>query len=418
MAENDPKAAPLGEEIAPSDKSIPQKQVVAQEGKPADDKTAPSIPDLKSSAQEKKPPESPPEKKVPEGKAAPPKSPKPGKPTVSPSPPKPNAGDKNKEGGDKSDKSPKPPPPEKPPKPQEMPGTGKKEQTVFLKISDLHAYHTFRTHPFQVKDNVEMQELSKEIGEIGIQHPLVVRPRLEGGYEIISGHRRQRASELAGFEKVPCIVRHYNDFEAFQAMKAANRQRPEPLPSEKARLLDLELEAIKCQGSRDEERQRPDGTPIEKGKRSNEIVAENNNMSVKKVQRYISLTKLNSALLDLVDAKKIAFIPAVELSSIRPEHQSYIAEVIESVGVTPSLAQAQLMRELDAKNKLNSDVIEGIMLDEKKREDKVIISSAELFKYFGPDKTPREMKEVIISLLEERAKSLGIAPPTQDQKEK
>ena len=292
-----------------------------------------------------------------------------------------------------------------PPKPEAPLPKHKKEQTVQLDIAELHAFHTFGAHPFQVKDNAKMQDLASQIREIGIQHPLVVRPREAGGYEIISGHRRHRASELLGYEKVPCIVRNYDDFEAFKAMKAGNEQREETLPSEKAHLLAMELNAIKKQGARDGD-----------GRRSDEVVGENNNMTGKQVQRYIKLTELNPDLMELVDSKKIGFTTAVELSFISQKSQLYIADAIESVGATPSLSQAQRMRELEKLGMLKPDAIDGIMLEEKKEEVRVIISSKELSQYFGPDQTPREMKEKIMSLLDDWAKTQpNVEKPDQEQ---
>lgn len=215
-------------------------------------------------------------------------------------------------------------------------------------------------------------------------------------YEIIAGHRRQRASELAGFANMPCIVRNMTDDEAILAMTDDNlRHRERILPTEKAQSLKMQVEAIKHQGSR------PGEEDKDAGKRSTQVVGDRNGMNYKQVQRYIRLTELVPDLQKMVDEKKLAFTPAVEISFIRPKNQRYIAVSIEGQQSSPSLSQAQKMRELDKDGKLNGDVIDGILSQEKKEVDKVIINSAELEKYFGKDKSPREMKDKIISLLDD-----------------
>lgn len=268
---------------------------------------------------------------------------------------------------------------------------------VYLKLSELHAFHTFREHPFQVKDDDKMAELVGTIKEHGVMTPATVRPEKDGnGYEIIAGHRRHRGSELAGLEELPCIVRNMTDVEAVREMKNSNKQRGEPLPSELAKLLDLEVEAIKHQGGRLE-----GVAPGDVGKRSVEIVGENNGMNYKKVMRYIRLNSLVPELMDMVDNKKMGFMPAVELSYIKPKNQQLIAVSIEGEQSSPSHAQAKQLRELDQQGKLNGDVIDGILSEKKKEDRGVIISMAELEKYFGKEVTPIKMKEQIMSLLDE-----------------
>jgi len=297
--------------------------------------------------------------------------------------------------------------------PIDAPRPSEQEQIIYIKLSELHPFNTFRKHPFGVRDDAEMKDTVKSIKEIGVQSPALVRPREDGGYEIISGHRRHKASELAGYADMPCIVREMNDFEAVKAMKEGNKQRTEILPSEKARLLDLELESIKRQGSRgDLSAPGKNGNKEEAAKRSNAVVAENNNMSVKNVQRYIKLNELVPDLMKMVDEKKIAFTPAVELAHVKPKNQRYIAVSIEGQGSTPSLSQAQRMRELEEKKLLNPDVIDGILLEQKKEVDKVILNTQELSQYFGQDKTPREMKDTIMKLLDEwKGQQKEIATP-------
>ncbi|MFA7461904.1 MAG: ParB/RepB/Spo0J family partition protein, partial [Anaerovoracaceae bacterium] len=262
------------------------------------------------------------------------------------------------------------------------------EQIVFINLSELHA---FKNHPFGVRDDEEMRAMVESVKDKGVTQPAIVRPREDGGYEIVSGHRRQKASELAGYFEMPCIVRNLTDEEAITQMVEDNtNQRESILPSERAKALKMQLEAIKQQGAR-----------TGNGQRSNEVVAERNKMTVKQVQRYIKLNELVPDLIKMVDEKKIAFTPAVEMSFIKPKNQRHIAIAIEGQQSAPSLSQAQRMRDLDQKKLLNSDVIDGIMLEEKKEVDKVIISSQELSQYFGKEKTPREMKDTIIKLLDE-----------------
>ena len=287
-----------------------------------------------------------------------------------------------------------------PPEPKEAPRAGEQEQIVYLNLSELFA---FKDHPFQVKDDEEMRAMVESVKDKGVTQPAIVRPREDGGYEMVSGHRRMKASELAGFANMPCIVRNLTDEQAITQMVEDNtNQRENILPSERAKALKMQLEAIKRQGARgDLGTSGQDGPKLENGQRSNQIVAERNKMAVKQVQRYIKLNDLVPDLMKLVDEKKIAFTPAVEMSYIRPKNQRYIAVAIEGQQSAPSLSQAQRMRELDQKNMLNGDVIDGIMLEEKKEVDKVIISSQELGQYFGKEKTPREMKDQILKLLDE-----------------
>lgn len=285
------------------------------------------------------------------------------------------------------------------------------EQVVYIKLSELHP---FKNHPFQVRDDDEMRAMVESVKDKGITNAAVVRPREGGGYEMVSGHRRMKASELAGFADMPCIVRNLTDEQAITQMVEDNTtQRESILPSERAKALKMQLEAIKRQGARgDLATSGQDGPKLENGQRSNQIVADRNKMAVKQVQRYIKLNDLVPDLMKMVDAKKIAFTPAVELSYIKPKNQRYIAIAIEGQQSAPSLSQAQRMRELDQKNMLNGDVIDGIMLEEKKEVDKVIISSQEPSQYFGKDKTPREMKDQILKLLDEwKGKQKEIAKP-------
>ena len=287
---------------------------------------------------------------------------------------------------------------EQPAEPTPPPRPVEEQKIVYLKLSELHPFHTFREHPFKVvDDSPRMQELLSSIKAQGVFTPATVRPEKDGnGYEIIAGHCRMRGSELAGLEELPCIVRDMDDHEAVQEMKNSNKQRGDPLPSELTRLLDLEVEDIKHQGGRLKGVAEGDI-----GKRSVEIVGEEHGMNYKKVMRYIRLNSLVPELLDMADAKRIGFMPAVELSYIKPKNQRFIAVSIEGEQSSPSVAQAKRMRELDKDGKLTPDIIDGILSEEKKEVDRVIITTDELNKYFGKEFTPRQMKDQIIALLDD-----------------
>lgn len=322
------------------------------------------------------------------------KAPKPPKAEKAAKPPK----------AEKTPEPPAPPEPVTPPEPIDATRPGEVEQIVYLNLSELHP---FKDHPFQVKEDEEMRAMVSSVKDKGVTQPAIVRPREDGGYELVSGHRRHRASELAGMFNMPCIVRNLTDEQAITQMVEDNtNQREQILPSERAKALKMQLDAIKRQGARG---------PVEgidPGKRSNEVVAERNKMTVKQVQRFIKLNDLVPELLDMLDKKAIGFTPAVEISCIKPKNQRYIAVAIEGQQSGPSLSQAQRMRELDQKKMLNPDVIDGIMLEEKKEADKVIISSQELAEYFGKDKTPREMKDQILQLLGDwKAKQPELSKP-------
>lgn len=278
------------------------------------------------------------------------------------------------------------------------------EQVVRIPHGKLHS---FKNHPFNVDTTTtKFRAFVASIRAHGVTQPAVVRPDGKDGYEIVSGHRRDAGSIVAEIPYTPCIIRALSDDQAIQQMVEDNVNNREITTMELARALKQQLDSIKHQGARQALDEKNYTSDIDK--RSNEVVAERNGMSVKQVQRHIALTKLIKPLQDLVDGKemdgkalKISFTPAVELSYIRPQSQEYIAVAVEGQQSTPSLAQAQRMRELDQKGILNGDMIDGIMLEEKKEVDKVIISGAELDKYFGKDKTPKEMKEQIIRLLDE-----------------
>lgn len=324
------------------------------------------------------------------------KSPPAGKEARAEKTPQPQEPAKTPPGADGQAPQPKSPVQAEPAQPQEAPRRGD-EQIVYLKLSDLHA---FKDHPFQVRNDEEMRAMVSSVKDKGVTQPAIVRPHEDGGYEIVSGHRRQKASELAGFTDMPCIIRNLTDEQAITQMVEDNtNQRENILPSERAKALKMQLEAIKHQGAKNFTSGQID--PKDAGKRSNEIVAERNKMTVKQVQRYIKLNDLVPDLQKMMDGGQVKFTPAVELSYIKPKNQQYIAVAIESQQSSPSLSQAQRMRELDQKGVLNGDVIDGIMMEDKKEVDKVILTGAELGKYFGKETTPREMKDQIIKLLDD-----------------
>jgi hypothetical protein len=292
---------------------------------------------------------------------------------------------------------------------------GKKETIVYIDHTELHP---FKDHPFQVRNDNDMKSLVDSIKERGFDQAALVRPREEGGYELVAGHRRQQAAILAGLKNLPCVIREMTDEQAILAMTESNfTYRTEILASERAAALKMQLDAIKRQGERFSGV--ADG---DIGKRSNEIIAEKNKMGAKTVQRYIALNNLTPDMMKLVDDKKIPFMAAYETSFIRPKNQDYIALTVETQGSAPTHPQAQRMRELDAKNLLKHDTIDGIMLEEKKEVRQVIISSQELDKYFGVEKSPKEMKDTILKLLDEyKAKQppeLGKPDKKKDQPEK
>ena len=300
--------------------------------------------------------------------------------------------DSHTPGGTKTAPAVEPPVPEQPAEPKDA-TRAVKEEVVYLDLSELHA---FKDHPFEVRDDAEMQALVESVKTGGVNQPALVRPREGGGYEIVAGHRRQKASELAGFRNMPCIVREMTDDEAILAMTDDNlRHREHILPMEKARALKQQVEAIKHQGVALKNVAEGDI-----GKRSTEVVGARNGINYKQVQRYIRLNELVPELQKMVDEKKLSFTPAVEISFIRPKHQQYIAVSIEGESA-PSLSQAQRLRELDRDGKLNPDIIDGILSEQKKEVDKVILTTAELSKYFGQEATPRQMKDQIIALLDE-----------------
>ena len=272
------------------------------------------------------------------------------------------------------------------------------EKVIDIPLTQLHP---FKNHPFKVTDDESMLETAESITKHGVLVPVIARPREEGGYELISGHRRKRASELAGKETLPCIVRNLDDDAATIIMVDSNIQRENILPSERAFAYKLKLEALDRQLGRPPKENVGQVVPTYSGKRSTEIIGDQTGESYKQVQRFIRLTELVPELLDMVDAKKIAFNPAVELSYLKPHEQVQLMEAMDMEQSTPSLSQAQRLKKYSQDGKLTLDVMTAIMSEEKKGEpEKVTLTGEKLKKYFPKSYTPQQMEETIIKLLE------------------
>lgn len=272
----------------------------------------------------------------------------------------------------------------------------KREQVQQIPIEELFP---FKEHPFKVLDDEAMQRTVESVAQYGVLAPLIARPRSEGGYEIISGHRRQHAAELAGLDTLPVIVREMTDDAAVILMVDSNLQRENILPSERAFAYKMKLEAIKKQGARSD---LTSGQFVQKSKLSIEQVAEGTGEGYKTVQRFIRLTNLIPELLDLVDEKKISFNPAVELSYLDEAQQRDFLQAMDETQNAPSLSQAQRMKKLAQEGKFTYEVAFAIMGEAKKDElDKVVIKNDTLKKYFPRSYTPRQMEDVIIKLLEQ-----------------
>ena len=271
-----------------------------------------------------------------------------------------------------------------------------REQVQQIPIGELFP---FKNHPFKVLDDESMQRTVESVEQYGVLSPLIVRPRPEGGYEIISGHRRQHAAQLAGLETLPVIVRNMDDDAAVLLMVDSNLQRENILPSERAFAYKMKLEAIKNQGARSD---LTSGQIVQKSKLSIERVAEDAGEGYKTVQRFIRLTNLIPELLDMVDEKKIAFNPAVELSYLDESQQRDFLEAMNDTQNAPSLSQAQRLKKLAQEGHFSYDVAFAVMGEEKKDElDKVVIKNDTLRKYFPRIYTPKQMEDTIIKLLEQ-----------------
>ena len=270
-----------------------------------------------------------------------------------------------------------------------------REQVQQIPIGELFP---FKNHPFKVLDDESMQRTVESVEQYGVLSPLIARPRPEGGYEIISGHRRQHAAQLAGLETLPVIVRQMDDDAAVLLMVDSNLQRENILPSERAFAYKMKLEALKNQGARSD----LTSPQVAAKFRSDDAVAKDQGISGDTVRRYIRLTNLVPELLDMVDEKKIAFNPAVELSYLDTNQQRDFLEAMQDTQNAPSLSQAQRLKRLAQEGHFSYDVAFAVMGEEKKDElDKVVIKNDTLRKYFPRSYTPKQMEDTIIKLLDQ-----------------
>ena len=273
-----------------------------------------------------------------------------------------------------------------------------REQVQQIPIGELFP---FKNHPFKVLDDESMQRTVESVEQYGVLSPLIARPRPEGGYEIISGHRRQHAAQLAGLETLPVIVRNMDDDAAVLLMVDSNLQRESILPSERAFAYKMKLEALKNQGARSDLTCGQIGHKLN-GAKARDIVADESGDNARNVQRFIRLTNLVPELLDMVDEKKIAFNPAVELSYLDESQQRDFLEAMNDTQNAPSLSQAQRLKKLAQEGHFSYDVAFAVMGEEKKDElDKVVIKNATLRKYFPRSFTPKQMEDTIIKLLDQ-----------------
>ena len=263
----------------------------------------------------------------------------------------------------------------------------------------LEELHPFAHHPFKVLDDDRMKDTADSIREYGVLVPAIARPRPDGGYELIAGHRRKRGCELAGLKTMPVIVRELDNDAAIIMMIDSNIQRENILPSERAFAYQMKLEALKHQGLRNDLTSGQVGPKLN-SKRSNATLAEQSGDSIKQIQRFIRLTNLIPALLDMVDSKKIAFNPAVELSYLTAEEQGKLVDTMDSEQATPSLSQAQRLKKFSQEGKLTEESMLAIMSEEKKPETgKVTLGTDTLRKYFPTNWTPKQMEDQILKLL-------------------
>ena len=268
-------------------------------------------------------------------------------------------------------------------------------ELVTLTLADLQP---FSKHPYKVRDDEAMRDMVESIKQYGVLSPAIARPMPDGGYELVSGHRRKRACELAGLETIPVIVRELDDDAAAILVVDSNLQREDLLPSERAFAYKLKLEALQHQG------QRKDLTSVqvEPKLRARDVIAkEAGESSGVQIQRYIRLTELIPQLLDMVDERKIAFNPAYELSFLNKDEQTMLLDAMDSEQATPSLSQAQRLKQFSQRGVLDAAVMRAIMSEEKKEVERVTLKGDTLRKYFPASYTPKRMEETIIKLLEQ-----------------
>lgn len=261
----------------------------------------------------------------------------------------------------------------------------------------LKLFYPFPNHPFQVRDDEKMSETVQSVAQHGVLVPVLARPRIAGGYELVSGHRRHHACQLAGLTEIPAIIRELNDDEATIIMVDSNLQRDHLLPSEKAFAYKMKLDAMKRQGQRTDLTSSQFGTKS----RSDEIISTQTGDSRNQIQRYIRLTYLIRPILDMVDENKFAFNAAYEISFIPTEKQELLMDAMDYAQASPSLAQARRIRAFSESGKLDSNVLEAILSEEKPLERKITLRDAKLKKYFPSTYTSLQMEKVITQLLED-----------------
>lgn len=269
------------------------------------------------------------------------------------------------------------------------PATSDKNQIVNVALGELH---TFQNHPFKVNDDKEMEELAESIREHGVLIPGIVRPRAEGGYELIAGHRRKHGSELAGKTEMPVIIRDYSDDEATIMMVDSNIQRETILPSEKAKAYALKYEALKHQGKRS-------------GKSTLDQVGEVAGENAKKVQRYLWLSRLSDQLLQMVDEKRLGFSQGVDVSFLSEQSQQLVADTIEQGQYAVSISQSKKLKEYEKQNELTPTVVRLILEEKKANKRKVTLKMDKLEQYFGESYSSEEMENIILQLLDEWKKT-------------
>ena len=269
-----------------------------------------------------------------------------------------------------------------------------REKVMDIPLTELFP---FDGHPFSVKDDDAMKETVESVKEYGVLSPAIARPREGGGYELVSGHRRKRACELAGLETMPVIVRDLDRDAAIIVMVDSNLQRESISPIEKGKAFKMKMDAIKRQGMRTD----LTSPQVASKFRCDDEVAKDAGLSGDTVRRYVRLTELSPELQQMVEDKKIAMTPAVEISYLKPEEQALLVETIESEQATPSLSQAQRMKKMSQKGELNEDTMLSVMSEQKKPEvDRIVLTTDTLRKYFPRSYTPKKMEETIIGLLE------------------
>lgn len=280
---------------------------------------------------------------------------------------------------------------------QKEPGKKPKPQQEVIVHVPLSRLHDFPNHPFKVRDDEAMQETAESIRQYGVLVPAIVRPREDGGYEIVAGHRRKHGSELAGLQNLPCIVREMDDDTATILMVDSNLQRENILPSERAKAYKMKLEAIKRQGARTD----LTSPKISAKFRSDDEVGQDAGVSGDTIRNYIALTQLVPELQQMVDEKKIALSPAYQIAALTPKEQGLLLETIDSEQATPSLSQAQRMKKLSQSGELNEDTMLSIMMEQKKPEkNDITLSGEKLRKYFPRSYTPFQIENTIFKLLD------------------